>query len=47
MYGELQHQLQTELKNIEEAGLFKRERFITTPMGAEIKVTTGEEVINK
>lgn len=45
MYGKLQHQLQTELKNIEEAGLFKRERIITTPMGAEVKVTTGEEVV--
>ncbi|HLU85268.1 MAG TPA: glycine C-acetyltransferase [Vicingaceae bacterium] len=45
MYGKLQHQLQTELKNIEEAGLFKRERIITTPMEAEVKVTTGEEVI--
>jgi glycine C-acetyltransferase len=45
MYGNLQQQLQTELNNIKEAGLYKRERIITTPMGAEVKVSTGEEVI--
>ena len=45
MYGKLQHQLQDELKNITEAGLFKRERIITTPMSAEVKVSTGEDVI--
>ncbi len=38
--------LQTELKNIEEAGLYKRERIITGPQGADIKVSTGQEVIN-
>lgn len=45
MYGKLQQELQTELKNIREAGLYKNERIITTPMGAEVKVSTGEEVI--
>lgn len=45
MYGKLQQELQAELKNIEEAGLYKKERIITTPMGAEVKVSTGEEVI--
>ncbi len=45
MYGKLQQDLQDELKNIEEAGLYKSERIITTPMGAEVKVSTGEEVI--
>lgn len=45
MYGKLQQELQTELKNIEAAGLYKKERIITTPMGAEVKVSTGEEVI--
>jgi len=45
MYGKLQKDLQDELKNIEEAGLYKKERIITTPMGAEVKVSTGEEVI--
>lgn len=45
MYGKLQQELQTELKNIEEAGLYKKERIITTPMGAEVKVNSGEDVI--
>lgn len=38
--------LQSELSEIKEAGLFKSERVITTPQGAEIKVTTGESVLN-
>ena len=45
MYGKLQKELQAELKNIKEAGLYKDERIITTPMGAEVKVSTGEDVI--
>ena len=45
MYGKLQQQLQDELKSIEEAGLYKKERIITTPMGADVKVSTGEDVI--
>ena len=45
MYGELQQQLKDELKAIEEAGLYKRERIITTPQGATVKVDSGEEVI--
>jgi len=46
MYGKLQEFLQTELKNIEEAGLFKKERIITGPQDAVIKISTGQEVIN-
>ncbi len=38
--------LQTELKNIETAGLYKRERIIVSPQGADIKVSTGADVIN-
>jgi len=45
MYGNLQKELQDEIKNIKEAGLYKSERIIITPMGAEVKVSTGEEVI--
>lgn len=45
MYGTIQHHLQQELEAIKEAGLFKRERIITTPQGAQVKVSTGEEVI--
>jgi glycine C-acetyltransferase len=46
MYGKLQKQLQDELSNITEAGLFKKERIIITPQGADIKVNIGAEVIN-
>jgi len=45
MYGNFQQHLVSELESIREAGLFKRERIITTPQGAEVKVSTGEEVI--
>lgn len=45
MYGKLQGQLTSELNQIKEDGLYKSERIITTPMGAEVKVSSGEEVI--
>lgn len=45
MYGKLQNDLQEELKKIEEAGLYKKERIITSPMGAQVKVDSGNEVI--
>lgn len=46
MYKTLQPVLLQELDQIEKDGLFKRERIIVTPQGAEIKVDTGQEVIN-
>jgi glycine C-acetyltransferase len=46
MYGEFQSFLQKELQSIEDAGLFKRERIIVTPQGADIRVSIGNEVIN-
>ena len=46
MYGKIKDHLATELKNIKEAGLFKNERIITSPQRAEIKLTTGQEVLN-
>ena len=46
MYGDLKDHLQRELADIETAGLFKRERIITTPQDAVIKTTEGEEVLN-
>ena len=46
MYTKFQQHLKEELTSIEEAGLFKRERIITSPQGADIKLTTGEEVLN-
>lgn len=46
MYGKMQAHLQQELKTIQDNGLFKHERVITTPQGASIRVSTGEEVLN-
>lgn len=46
MYGKMKDHLQAELKSIEEAGLFKRERIITTPQDAEIKTSDGKTVLN-
>ncbi|SMC82446.1 glycine C-acetyltransferase [Pedobacter nyackensis] len=46
MYKTLQPVLQQELDQIEKDGLYKRERIIVTPQGADIKVSTGQEVIN-
>ncbi len=38
--------LEQELAGIKEAGLYKSERIITSPQGADIKISTGQEVIN-
>lgn len=46
MYKTLQPALQKELEGIKEAGLYKEERIITSPQGAEITVEDGGEVIN-
>ncbi len=46
MYAKLKPVLEKELKAIREAGLYKKERIITTPQGADIKTTDGREVIN-
>jgi glycine C-acetyltransferase len=46
MYTHFKEHLQAELRGIEEAGLYKRERIITTPQGAVIKTTEGKEVLN-
>jgi glycine C-acetyltransferase len=45
MYGGFQKHLEAELSSIRDAGLFKKERIITTPQGSEVKVSTGEDVI--
>jgi len=34
------------LSGIEKEGLYKKERIITTPQSAHIKVTTGQQVLN-
>src|SRR5476651_1436307 len=46
MYNTLQPVLQQELAEIEQAGLYKRERIITSPQGADITVQGGKGVIN-
>ena len=45
MYGKIQKYLQEELQTIEDNGIFKNERIITSPQGAEITVN-GETVLN-
>ena len=45
MYNIKEH-LEKELQDIEEAGLFKKERIITSSQDVVIKINTGEEVIN-
>jgi glycine C-acetyltransferase len=46
MYNTLKPVLQQELADIENAGLYKRERIITSAQGADITVQGGKEVIN-
>ncbi|TYP91837.1 2-amino-3-ketobutyrate coenzyme A ligase [Sphingobacterium allocomposti] len=46
MYKTLKPALEKELAAIKEAGLYKEERIIVTPQGADIQVNTGQEVIN-
>ena len=46
MYGALKDHLSTQLQEIDDAGLFKRERIITTPQDAVIQTTEGKEVLN-
>ncbi len=45
MYGKIQQHLQNELNTIEQNGIFKRERIITSTQGAEITVN-GKTVLN-
>jgi glycine C-acetyltransferase len=46
MYGTIKEHLQKELNSLTEAGLYKKERIITSSQDAVIKINTGEEVIN-
>jgi len=46
MYGKMKEWLTNELKSIEEAGLYKKERIIVSPQGAEIGINTGQDVLN-
>lgn len=46
MYGKIKTHLQSEIKSIKEDGLYKEERIITSPQGAEITLNTGKTVLN-
>jgi len=46
MYETLQAKLKQEISDIKEAGLYKKERIITTPQGADIKTDSAGDVIN-
>ncbi len=45
MYGKLKTHLQNELTTIEEGGIYKRERIITSPQGANVTVQSGDKVV--
>lgn len=46
MYDQFKPKLEQELQSIEDAGLFKRERIITSPQSAEITLSGGQKVLN-
>jgi glycine C-acetyltransferase len=46
MYGKIKEYLTKEIASIKNDGLFKKERIITSPQDAVIKISSGEEVIN-
>jgi len=46
MYGNIKEHLQKEIQEIKDNGLFKTERIITSPQGAEITINTGDTVLN-
>lgn len=46
MYESLKKKLEAEIEEIKDAGLYKEERVITSPQGADIRLQDGKEVIN-
>lgn len=46
MYGKFQNYLKEELESIDKAGLYKRERNICSPQGAEITLEDGRKALN-
>lgn len=46
MYGKIQDHLQQQLQEIEDAGLYKKERIITSAQGPQIILNNGQEVLN-
>ena len=45
MYKTLKTFLEKELEDVSNAGLFKKERIITSPQGAQVKVSDGNDVV--
>lgn len=45
MYGKFKDYLSKELKQIKADGVYKNERIIITPQGAEVKIQSGDEVV--
>ncbi|MHA3787576.1 glycine C-acetyltransferase [Flavobacterium hauense] len=46
MYGKIKEHLTAELETIKENGLYKKERIIASPQGAEITLDSGQKVLN-
>jgi len=46
VYGKVKDDLKKEIQSIRDAGLYKEERVITSPQGAEIEVEGGKKVLN-
>ncbi|MEL1245212.1 glycine C-acetyltransferase [Flavobacterium sp. DGU11] len=46
MYGKIKEHLTAELESIKENGLYKKERIIASPQGAEITLDSGQKVLN-
>ena len=46
MYTKIKDHLEQELASIKANGLYKEERIITSPQGAEITLNTGDTVLN-
>jgi len=45
MYNEFQQHISDQLRDIEEAGLYKSERLITSPQGSHVRVGSGEQLL--
>ncbi len=45
MFGKMKNYLQSELQAIQDGGIYKRERIIVSPQGANVKVSNGDEVV--
>ena len=46
MYGQIKQDLLQNIKELKEQGLYKKERIITSAQDSEIRITTGETVLN-